>query len=217
MSSNEPDKIFFAVNDLGVPIEKRHLEVGDYVWGKPPLVVERKEFNDLLRSLTDGRLFNQAFNMMGGEGRFLVVTGEVPVVRYIGRSKPVKLTHRDIQARKKKLFDLSVRLRSSFGISVFWVPDERDFPLWLVSAYEQWGRKSTGDRFIQKKEKTLNDIKLDIVTRIPGIGNKTGRLLLKEFSTIQNLSSVTKEEIQKKKIEGVGPKLSERIEEVLRT
>ena len=181
------------------------------------MVVERKEFNDLLRSLTDGRLFNQAFNMMDADGKFLVVTGEVPVIKYIGKSKPIKLTYKDVQAEKKKLFDLSVRLRSSFGISVFWVPDERDFPLWLVSAYEQWGRKGTGDRFIQKKEKTLNDIKLDIVTRIPGIGNKTGRLLLKEFSTIQNLSSVTKEEIQKKKIEGVGPKLSERIEEVLRT
>ncbi|RMF30602.1 MAG: heavy metal resistance protein CzcA, partial [Candidatus Nitrosothermus koennekii] len=56
-NSKVPDEL----EELGVRVEYKHLEVGDYI-PLPEVVVERKSMRDLVKSIYDNRLFIQCSN-----------------------------------------------------------------------------------------------------------------------------------------------------------
>ena len=65
-----------ALKGLGVLVEYRMLDVGDYV--APGYAFERKEVHDLVRSVFSGRVFDQARRLVEAyEHPILIVEGDV--------------------------------------------------------------------------------------------------------------------------------------------
>ena len=67
------------LNNLGIPTEIAEMAAGDYRLG--PFLVERKTANDLVASIMDGRLFEQAEAIcLSAERPMLLIEGDLKAV-----------------------------------------------------------------------------------------------------------------------------------------
>jgi len=205
IDSREPNDMVERISTLGVPIKIAKLDAGDYVISN--ILIERKTPDDFLNSINSGRLFQQLFNIkQSGYRGILCIIGQSP---YSCR------TQREIHAYRSKLKLFKTVAFLSYGILLEHVDTIEDFLEFIRYIWE----RSNGETIapVVNKKITLEEVKIDILSRIPGIGAKMAKCLAAKF-TIRDLMNMDSNEIESLKVgdRKLG-KRGRRIVEVLNT
>lgn len=207
----EPKSIARELKKLGLKVERKFMEVGDYQFGE--FCIERKEIGDFMSSIYKGRIYDQLFNLKQAEKPILIIIGEIPPKVqwiHIGRRKiPRALTYEEQQKRYKTIRENMIIAYTSYGVQVFHAFDDDDFCQYIAGLYYKSTKKGTKMRKLKRKSKSLRDIKVDIIGSIPGIGIMLATKLARNY-TIRKLFNMKRADLEKEK--GIGKKTSKEIE-----
>lgn len=198
MRSNITRELF----DLGIKIESENLEVGDYILSND-VCVERKTVKDFLSSLTDGRLFTQAENLIDNfQKPIIVIEGEEDIYSL-----------RDIHpnAIKGALASLVI----DFEIPVLNTKNQKETAsiLRVIAKREQEEREKSVKIRGEKSPLTDKGLKKYVVCGLPGIGPNIAENLLEHFGSIKDVVNASEEELVK--VDKVGKKKSKKIKEII--
>ena len=129
---HEPIRIASALKELGIPVVREALVIGDYKFSD--ILIERKSVQDLLGSIYSGRFYNQLYNLMNVEGfrGGLFVIGEVPPsLRWTKTSRGKTYQQPVPEEEQEKLEDRIIAnlglAFTSFHLPVWQCTDEKQF------------------------------------------------------------------------------------------
>lgn len=188
---------------LDVVISGESLEIGDYVLSED-VAVERKESNDFIQSMIDGRLFVQLSALRSAYRRpVLIIEGEQ--ITGLRAVNPASIYG--------ALASIAIRMR----IPILWTrnAEETANVLYRLAHLEQISsekplRTRSGDA-----KSTDADILEYILSGFPGVDTVTSRALLSEFGTLEQVFSANQKKLQN--VKGVGPKIAGTIRRLLTT
>lgn len=192
----EPERIVEMLKSMGVELHTRRLSIADYVitHSSYSIAVERKDANDYLNSILDGRLFDQVYN--------LSKSYEVSFICIIGTPDFVRL--------KKEAFLgslLSIALKTKGRVVPVQFENEFDFCLALKLLNRQVENGKVTAFPMLRKFKVEDSIAM--LTAIPGIGVEKARRLLNRFGSVYNIVNASIADLMK--VEGIGEKQAKRI------
>lgn len=204
MDSREPKKLHEILTErhnLTVKYEK--LDVGDYIFSD--LCIERKTVGDFLKSLRDGRIWEQLKSSKENYPRVMIILeGSLPY-----------------SYNKATAVDEMKVIGGMLGIAMGWgvpiVPSNNiDQTAKIIdSAFRRADKTKTEYlKPTKKKHYTQAEVKEDILCTIPGIGRKTSKAILKQFPTIESVMVASESELRE--VHRVGKKTVEWIKTVLR-
>lgn len=214
VDTHEPKIFISKIEELGVPVQQEHLEVGDYIIGD--IIVERKDIRDFINSLRSGRIFQQLYNMKNtGMKGYLVLIGDIPKYDW---SKSAKIDKKKYQYFLRSIRSIQLYSYLSYNIGFIHLQNNKEFIEFIKMLWNYSGKKPSSP-VVVKKERDPIKIKLDILTRIPGIGYSIAEELHKQGLTIKNLASMSIEELSNITVQNkrLGEIRSKRINEVLNT
>lgn len=216
----EPDSIYEGISTISGIAERRGLEVGDYCFQtveNKMVLIERKSINDLLGSMSSGRLHRQVRNLLATDCiPMLLIEG------YMGSDR-----HGKIKAyRGRKVSSWPYTTIQNFLISgqlngLYIVQSSGTFCTAKVicSLYDYFQKKehtSLIERQVKVKSVSQTDTnsrQTALVAAIPGVGIKLARTLLKRFGSPRCIADATIDELCT--VNGVGKKKAELIKEIL--
>ena len=174
----------------GFEIDARQLKYGDY-FIEPDITLERKTTRDFLLSITDSRLFRQAYR--------LAEFTERPIILIEG--KDYRNTGVDVSIESVK--GALISLAQTFHIPVLRTIDQEDTAWHIDHLFMQRNRigKNKG-ALTGYRSKRLDGQKIDMLRMFPGIGKKTAERLLEYFETITNIINASEKELTE--ISGIG-------------
>lgn len=186
---------------LGLEITLKSLEVGDYVLSDR-LAVERKTAEDFVSSIIDPErnLFRQISD--------LARTYDRPVLILEGR---------DLYARQMNPASIRGALASiavDYGVPIIPTENQEETAavLSLLAARERKdGREPKAHG--HKTARTLKEQQEYLISAIPNVGPAVAKNLLKHFGSIEKVMTASTEDLQQ--VELVGPKIAERIRELV--
>ncbi|MEM0485372.1 MAG: ERCC4 domain-containing protein [Thermoplasmata archaeon] len=194
---------------MGVELSFQHLEIGDYILGD--VVIERKEVNDYVSSLIDGRLQKQLYHLSYHYPySILIVEGYVEEV----------LLHRKIH-RSAYLSSLASAIykRAPEGqmgvVSVLTFPTPFDTSLFLYHLHKKI--EEGGVRLpviVKKKGSLMKERVVNIVCSLPGISEVKAKRLLQKFKSVHRIVNASVKELME--VDGIGEKTAKEIYEVVR-
>jgi len=200
--SREPKHLLNRIQEAGIELQIKELDVGDYVL-PDDTVIERKT-NDFFYSLISGRLWDQLSNLRQAQHPILVIqTSDLWKSMYFIKSPHIH-----------KSFFGAIATAALNGIPVITVKDAEEFVLFLKALHDKLEKGKGQIKLHQKKGKTLEEIKINLLAAIPGISLKKAESLLEHFKTIQNIANAEIADIQS--VSGIGKTLAEKIWEVMR-
>ncbi|MCE9581567.1 MAG: hypothetical protein K8T20_03520 [Planctomycetes bacterium] len=185
------------------PVRVRSLPVGDYVLGD--MGVERKTSLDLVRSIADGRAFDQARRLSGAFPRAaLVVEGLFPPPACDGR--------------EESYFGALAQLSWSFGLRIFPTRFALDTAILLQRFAESELDRcaATAVRVDDKrwrKPRHATDRRLFLLQGFFGVGPERARNLLRAFGSLRSVFCAPPEAWQE--VPGVGAKLARQMHDLL--
>ncbi|HUO42200.1 MAG TPA: DEAD/DEAH box helicase [Methylomirabilota bacterium] len=185
---------------LGGHVKSESLAVGDFILSDRA-VVERKEIEDFVSSIIDGRLFDQAIKLKTYERPIIIVEGENPLGS--GRVGPEAL----LGAYASVLID--------YGIPILWSPTPTySAQLMLTIARREQTQEKRAPRIMSvPKPPTIEEQQEFIVASLPSVDRVRARSLLTALGTVERIFSASKEEL--KSVNGIGEKISDDIRRVL--
>jgi ERCC4-type nuclease len=191
VDDREPPDLTARIKNLGIVVEIAHLDIADYVIGN--ILVERKTIDDLLTSMSSGRLWNQLFNMKNsGMKGILAVVGDFPYslrnVENFTLSK-VNLLNR--------IASLKIVCYLSYGVLLVHLPTVKDFIDLMSNIWRRANCESVAP--VLKKFDDPIQIKASMLSAVPGIGGKASEYLAKNYLLLQ-LMNLTEEQISEIKI-----------------
>ncbi len=188
--------------ELGVTVEARELEVGDYIIVPGQVAVERKAPRDLALSIQQRRLFEQAERLKAAfTTPILVVEG--PSLYTYTKMSP--------QALQSAL----ARILINPGVSFLRTDSKEDTAAFLVYL----ARHAVGlgvDPLVspyKRPARTVDDEALRLVMALPGIGVEVAHRLLAHFGTPSAIFAAGEDELRA--VEGIGPRRARRIRAAL--
>ena len=194
--SAEFDKAF---GSLGAEVERKQLEVGDFICSER-LVVERKTRADFESSIIDGRLFAQLKNLSENYPRVaIIVEGETTEGR----------------VSKEALLGAYAAVVSDFGASLFFTRsmEKTSELVFALAKHEQRDGKQMMRVFAKRKTLTASANQRAMIEMLPMVGPKLAKSLLTHFKNIENLVNASEEEL--KKVEGMGEKRAKAIRSII--
>jgi ERCC4-related helicase len=185
----------------GLEVTLKNLEVGDYVVSDR-VAIERKTAKDFTASIIDPQrnLFRQISDLSR--------TYDRPILILEGRD----LYTRAINPSSIRGALLSVAV--DFGVPIIPTEDQNETAsvIALLATREQKeGREPKVHG--HKTARTLAEQQEYLISAIPSVGPAVARNLLKHFESVEKIMTATKEELQD--VELVGPKIAERIRELV--
>lgn len=174
------------------------------------LGIERKEGNDLVSSIKNGRLADQMKRVADEHDYAVLLVDGYLTCTPQGKTK----TAWDILDFSWAAVQGYLRTLQHMGIIVDRLPSSVWLPGYLVSVrnyYEKPGHTS----FFKSRVVTLVtkvDPRLLMLSDIPGIGLQRGGDLLKKFGTLENIVGASIEELEE--VKGIGKKSAEEIRRV---
>ncbi len=187
------------LKDLGVQVKEITLEVGDYLVSES-IAVERKTAKDFVNSMIDGRLFDQAKN--------LVENFQNPVVIIEGDEFYERNVHPN--AIRGALASLIV----DYHITVLKTKDLDETAEILAAMAKRELKSGRVARLHgEKKPSSDKEMQLYIVESLPGVGPELARKLLKRFKTVEGVFTAGEKEL--KSVEGLGQKKAKEIRRIL--
>jgi len=161
-----------AVKGLGCEVVVSTLAVGDYVISSD-VAVERKRAMDFINSIIDGRLFQQASELVEAyQEPYVVIEGDLwGAIKVRGISE-------------NSVMGALVRLARG-GVRLLWSRDEGDtaYLLYSLSTSSRGLVKVMGNK---RKAGSIRDAQVSLLSSLPGIGVKRAIKLLKIYGTPLN-------------------------------
>jgi Fanconi anemia group M protein len=176
------------LKELGAVVRVKTLPVGDFIISER-VVVERKTRSDFENSIIDGRLFNQAENMVDNfEKCIVIIEGESFEER----------------VNRNALLGAISTLILDYGIPVFFTRDLEGTAemIFALAKREQLGKAAVVRLKGNKKVHTMSQQQRMIVECLPGVGPKLAVALLKKFKTIENIAKASEQELRE--VEKIG-------------
>jgi len=204
IDSHEPKTIEYEIKQLGIPVKRKYLKSGDYVWGE--IGIERKTVTDFYRTLYEGRLYTQLFNLKNNfEYPKLAIIGEIPPttkwVRIKKRRIELPLTKEEKDKKEQTMINnWAIIARSLPDVHILRFDNNKQFLIYLKRLYLDTGKKSRGLKPVKKKSSSTKEIISDILCCIPGWGRKTSDRMAKEYHSINALMCDTISNLKKKKL-----------------
>ncbi len=164
-------------------IEFKELKIGDYIVKET--VIERKTIQDFISSMINRRLIKQLEDLQQYDKKFLIIEGL--------EEKELYGDSQGVSSNAIRGFLLSIILK--YKIPLIYSKNPRDTAKFL-SVLANKKQKETP---LNAKKKTFNKKEQlqFIIESFPGIGPKNAKKLLKEFKSIKNISSASKQELEK--------------------
>jgi Fanconi anemia group M protein len=199
VDTRESESIIMCLQKMGVNVQVKQLEVGDFVLSED-VVVERKTIDDYVRSLMDNRLFSQIVAMKEKYPKPLLI----------------------VQGSRKK--GISIGLAAFYSslasaLTDFYIPvytSENDEETAAILYYIAKREQEEGKKAVRvregRKPLTIREIQKYVVAGVPGIDAVLADRLLKRFKNVRGVFSAALDEL--KSVEGVGDKIASRIKEV---
>jgi len=205
VDSREPERIVEILRSLGIEVVVKGLEIGDYIvkHGNYEVAVERKDVNDFLNSVIDGRLFRQCHSLSSRYSlSFVVVIGDID------------------DALENRAFNRSALISAIVSIAVKNVNgqvvplifnNDMDF-CYALKAIER--RLIEGDLKILPRAKRNDNPEIAMLMAIPGVGEKKAEKLLEYFGSIHRIANASVAELMR--ISGIGEKQAKQIYRLFR-
>ena len=188
-----------AIN--GVTIEPQQLDVGDYILSSR-IGIERKNTEDFLSSLIDGKLFKQIQRLRDSYSRpILILEGED------------LFTHRNIN--HNAIYGSLASISVDYGIPIMTTKDELETAklLSVIANREQKEEKKVVAIRGEKTQMSLYERQQFFVEGLPNISGILAKRLLIHFGSIRDIANATEEELQE--VDGIGKNIASEIMRVL--
>ena len=158
---------------LDVVCECRRLDLGDYLVDGQ-LLVERKTLTDLVASITDGRLFRQAYALATHEVRpLLILEGAAAEIA-------------DCGMRREAVQGALVTVTVVWGVPVLRALDGAESARLMLYAARQLRRAATGMVFRPgRRPRGRKRAQLRVLQGLPGIGKTRAERLLEQFGSVE--------------------------------
>ena len=189
---------------LGIIVVKKELDVGDYLVSEN-IVVERKTLDDLVRSVYDGRLFEQ--------GRRLGETYSTPILLVEGDPSLIYSK----TSRHKQVTAALLTISLDYGIIPVYTRDpgeSAELIAWLAKRAQEERR----ERIVVRRKPRISGLaewQLYLVQGLPYVGPRLAASLLRRFGTPQAVFNAGFSELSR--VSGIGEKRATFILKVLRT
>lgn len=197
-------KVIKGLKELGAIIRIEALDKGDYVVSSE-CAFERKTVQDFVNTLTRRDLFEQIFLLKEAyEKPFLLIEGYFPLI--------YKFSKIGSSAVWGAIFALAKN-----GICVVNTINYRETAtlLYISAKQEQFEEKREPAVHPVKKVETIADAQIFFLASLPNIGRERAISLLKIYKTPFN--ALANVERWPKDVYGFGPRISEKVKEVLHT
>ncbi len=189
---------------LGAPVKFAELDVGDYALS-PGICVERKECGDLVSSIVDGRLFEQA--------RLLSSACDRPMLVVEGRLESI------VERRKIKLSQVYGAIASllSRRVVVVGTGGPVETAMFIYGLYRRAathsGCQQCPRRVVSKYGKGVETVQLNMIASLPGVDRELAHRILMHFKTPRRFFKSSPSELRR--VEGLGHARIIKIIEVL--
>ena len=168
---------------LGFEKEFKELKVADYIVNN--VAIERKTVSDFISSMINKRLINQLEELQQYPNKLLIIEGIDEQELYPENN--------GVNPNSVRGFLLSILLKHK--IPILFTQNYKDTAQFIYRI----AMKNNQEMGIRPNKKSLSkkEQMQFILEGFPGIGPKTARRLLKEFSTLQNIFSAPQDELKK--------------------
>ncbi|MGA9097331.1 MAG: ERCC4 domain-containing protein, partial [Methanotrichaceae archaeon] len=185
----------------GLEVTLKNLEVGDYIVSDR-IAIERKTADDFVASIIDPErnLFRQISDLSRAYER--------PVLILEGRDLYTR------QISPNSIRGALAAIAVDYGIPI--IPTEsREETAAVIAMLVARERKEGREPKLHghKTARTLKEQQEYLVSAIPSVGPAVARNLLKHFGTIEKITTASEEELLQ--VDLVGPKIAERIRELI--
>jgi len=202
--ANTATKIVKGLRERGVNVKIETLERGDYVLSDE-CAVERKTVHDFVYTLTRRYLFEQLFKLKEVYPRSLIVLeGYLPIIYRFSRIQPASVWG--------AMFNLA---RNGIAMINTMSYKETTDLLYVAARQEQIVEKRVPVVHPAKKRETVSDAQIYFVASLPNIGREKATEILKSYQTPVN--ALINVDDWPKTVYGLGPKISNKVKEVLST
>lgn len=159
----------------GLSVRYDMLEVGDYAL-PGDILVERKTVTDLVSSILDGRLFEQALNLSKASSN--------PTFIIEGNIKKGLTYFENVNAFWGALASLSY----DFKLKVFFTGSPEETAT-LITVISKRKKEREEDVWVKprKKKATLNELQIQVLTSFPGVGPATAKRLLRTLGSLREV------------------------------
>jgi ERCC4-type nuclease len=183
-----------------VIIESVQLDVGDYLISER-IGVERKEVDDFLASLMDGRLFQQAKALTRAyQAPLMILEGE----GLVGR--------RNISP--DAIYGALASLTTDFGLTILSSKNETETAnILLALAKRELAEGKTPGIRGEKGTMLLQERQQFIIEGLPGVSGILAQRLLAHFGSVKAVLEASEEELQK--VKGIGKGIAKSIREAV--
>ena len=190
-------EVLKELENYNCTIKKRSLIYGDYACGR--VCIERKTAQDFIKSITDGRLFEQLKNL---KDQF-----EKPLLIIEGNDLYNRLNPNVIRGALAAIaIDLS--------IPIIWTqnPAQTAGMIFWIAKREQEEKRITA---IRTKRKTISQQAQQefIIAGLPNVSTILAKRLLKHFKSIKAIFSASEKELTK--VAGIGKKKAKKIHDII--
>ena len=178
----------------------KRLDIGDYLVSND-VVIERKTVSDYIKSLYDGRLFDQASRMASSYN--------YPIVIVEGKYIPYK--------DRVRFYSSLASLAVTYGLQVLMANNAQDTAE-IIYYIAKRVYSSKGQFIVIHKKPKLSDLKdwqLYIVQSLPHVGPKLAKRLLEYFGSVDGIVNARLSELAK--VPGIGEKRALELYKVLHT
>lgn len=190
--------------ELDTQVVEKAITPADYVLSAD-FAVERKKFRDFLRSVFDGRLFEQAERLSKAyENPMLVVEGDA----FQGLSEI---------SNPLVFWGALAKVVTEWNLSVLFTLNERHTAMLLHSLAKKLQEEKKKRIIVKHKPKvyTLKEKQLLVLRTLPNIGSERAGRLLKRFGSVRKVFQASERELLS--IEGLGRKTVQQMRELLDT
>ena len=174
----------FILRDLGVLVRFRNLTVGDYLVSDR-LAIERKTISDFIKSVFEGRIFDQINRLLESyEKPVIVVEG---IQRWPFEKENVQ----------RAFWGAIASICVDKGMPVFFTTDPHQTARLIYVLAKREQEKTRRHIEIRHKPKmlSLKEQQIYVVAGLPGIGDKLAVKLLKRFKTVRNIFTASTGEL----------------------
>ncbi len=187
------------LKELGAKVNRMNLAIGDFIASKD-VAIERKEHNDFISSIINGRVFKQA-----GE---LKKNFKKPIIIIEGYSNNTNINPNALKgALASLLLDYNISIINTRN------PMDTARMIYWIAKREQVDKNKDVVFKTGKKPKDKKRFQEMIVSSLPGVSTVISKRLLKHFKNVEKVFSSSEEELQE--VEGIGKVLANKIRKIL--
>lgn len=195
-------KIFNGLIERGVNVKSARLVKGDYILSDQ-CAVERKTVTDFVYTLTRRHLFDQLFKLKEMYTKSMIVLeGYLPIIYKFSNIKPASVWG--------AMFNLAKNGISFINTKSY--KETADF-LCVAAKQEQIVEKRNPTIHPFKKNDTLSNAQMFLLSSLPNIGGEKARSILKAYQT--PLKAFIKVDDWSNRIHGLGPIITKKVKKVL--